>query len=106
MPLRPALAAGRNRHRPRDRGVSRGGSRLDPRPRGFDGFGWAEAGHAFRSHEHLNATRNPWLAPDEPGALQGEHHLVYRGRAHPEVALHVGLSRGAAVDPGVGVNEG
>jgi hypothetical protein len=79
---------------------------LDPRPRGVDGFGWAQDGQGLRSYEHLNATRQPRLAPDEPGALQGEHHLVYGGRAHPEVALHVGLGRRAAVDSGVGVDEG
>src|SRR3954462_2907974 len=52
------------------------------------------------------AACHPRLAADEPGALQREHHLVHGRRADPEMALHVGLGRGTAMDAGVGVNEG
>src|SRR3954462_6908732 len=52
------------------------------------------------------AACHPRLAADEPGALKREHPLMHGGRTDPEMALHVGLSRGTAMDAGVGVNEG
>src|SRR5215210_356187 len=78
---------------------------LVPRHRGFDGFGMAEDGQVFGGEEHLDAARQPWLAADQAEALQREHHLVHGGRTDPEMALHVGLGRGTAMDAGVGVNE-
>ena len=50
--------------------------------------------------------RHPRLSPDETGAFQGEHHLMYGGRADPEMALHVGLGRRPALDARVGLDEG
>lgn len=48
----------------------------------------------------------PGVRQDQACALEGEHHLVHRGRADAEVALHVGLGRpGVAVDAGIGVDE-
>ena len=38
----------------------------------------------------------PGLTPDEAGAFEGENHLVNRGRADAEVALHVGFGRAGA----------
>ena len=46
--------------------------------------------------------RGPRLAADQAETLQREHHLVHGGRTDPEVALHVDLGRGTAVDAGVG----
>ena len=66
----------------------------------------AEDGQVFGGEEHLDAARQPWLAADQAEALQREHHLVHGGRTDPEMALHVGLGRGTAMDAGVGVNEG
>src|SRR3954451_21271738 len=79
---------------------------LVPRHRGFDGFGMAEDGQVFGGEEHLDAARHPRLAADQAEALQREHHLMHGGRTDPEMALHVGLGRGTAMDAGVGVNEG
>src|SRR3954462_13410409 len=39
-------------------------------------------------------------------ALQREDHLVHGRRGELEMALHVGLGRGTAVDAGIGVDEG
>ena len=50
--------------------------------------------------------RGPRLAADQAETLQREHHLVHGGRTDPEVALHVDLGRGTAVDAGIGVDEG
>ena len=69
-------------------------------------MGVAEDGQVLWRHEHLNGARHPWLTPDEPPTLECEHHLVHGGWADLEVALHVGLGRRAAVDSGVGVDEG
>jgi hypothetical protein len=49
--------------------------------------------------------RDPAVA-DQPGALQGERHLVNGRQPHLEVALHVGRGRRPAVDWLVGIDEG
>ena len=79
---------------------------LDPRPRGFDGLGMAEEGQAFRGDQHLDASRHPGLTADQAGALQGQDHLVHGRRRDLEMTLHVGLGRGAAMNAGVGIDEG
>jgi hypothetical protein len=86
--------------RPKGRGF------LDPRPRGFDGLGMAEEGQAFRGDQYLDASRHSGLTADQAGAFQGQDHLVHGRRSDLEMALHVGLSRGAAMNARVGVDEG
>jgi len=66
----------------------------------------AEEGQAFRGDQYLDASRHSGLAADQAGAFQGQDHLVHGRRGDLEMALHVGLSRGAAMDAGVGINEG
>jgi hypothetical protein len=66
----------------------------------------AEEGQAFRGDQHLDASRHSGLAADQAGAFQGQDHLVHGRRGDLEMALHVGLSRGAAMDARVGVDEG
>jgi hypothetical protein len=46
------------------------------------------------------------LAPDEACALEGENHLMDRGRGDAEVPLHVGFGGWPAIDARVGVDEG
>jgi hypothetical protein len=46
------------------------------------------------------------MTADVAKALQREDHLVHGRRAELEMALHVGLGRGTAVDAGIGVDEG
>ena len=41
-----------------------------------------------------------------PARSKREDHLVHGRRADLEMALHVGLGRGTAMDAGVGVDEG
>src|SRR5215207_3890089 len=60
----------------------------------------------FGVYQHFDASGEAGLSPDQPGALEGEHHLVSGRRAHAEVTLHVGLGRRTAVDTRVGVEEG
>jgi hypothetical protein len=55
-------------------------------------------GQVFGGEEHLDAARHSRLAADKPGALQREHLMGHARRADPEMALHVGLGRGTAVD--------
>ena len=45
------------------------------------------------------------MAPDESGSLERYHHLVNRRRADLEIALHVDFSRGAPVQPGIGIDK-
>ena len=66
----------------------------------------AEEGQAFRGDQHLDASRHSGLTADQAGAFQGQDHLVHGRRSDLEMALHVGLGRGAAMDAGVGVDEG
>src|SRR3954468_19853446 len=79
--------------------------RLVPRHRGFDRLGVTENGQVFGGEEHLDAARDAWLAANVAEALQREDHLVHGRRAELEMALHVGLGRGTAVDAGIGVDE-
>ena len=64
-----------------------------------------ENGQVFGGEEHLDAARDAWLAANVAEALQREDHLVHGRRAELEMALHVGLGRGTAVDAGIGVDE-
>jgi hypothetical protein len=66
----------------------------------------AEEGQAFRGDQYLDASRYPGLTADQAGPFQGQDHLVYGRRSDLEMALHVGLGRRAAMDAGVGVDEG
>ena len=65
-----------------------------------------EKGQVFGGEEHLDASRDPWLTANEAGPFQGQDHLVHGRRSELEMALHVGLRRGAAMDAGIGVDEG
>src|SRR3954471_1707828 len=78
---------------------------LVPRHRGFDRLGVTENGQVFGGEEHLDAARDAWLAANVAEPLQREDHLVHGRRAELEMALHVGLGRGTAVDAGIGVDE-
>src|SRR3954452_16679046 len=86
--------------------VPASGSRLVPRHSGFDWLGVTENGQVLGGAEHLDAARDAWLAADMAEALQREDHLVHGRRGELEMALHVGLGRGTAVDAGIGVDEG
>lgn len=50
----------------------------------------------FWSNEQFDASGNARLAPDQAGSFEGKNHLVDRGRADAEVALHVALCRRAS----------
>ena len=73
---------------------------------GFDGLGRAQDGQALGVYKHFDAARDPGLASDQPGALEGEHHLVHGGRADAKVTLQVSLCRRTPVHPRVSVDEG
>jgi hypothetical protein len=66
----------------------------------------AEEGQAFRGDQHLDTSRYPGLTADQAGAFQGQDHLVHGGWSDLEMALHVGLGRGTAMNARVGVDEG
>jgi hypothetical protein len=66
----------------------------------------AEKGQAFRGDQHLDASRPPRLTADQAGVFQGQDHLVHGGRSDLEMALHVDLGRGAALNACVGIDEG
>ena len=89
-----------------DVGGPAAGVLLVPWHRGFDRLGVTENGQVSGGEEHLDAARDAWLAADVAEALQREDHLVHGRRAELEMALHVGLGRGTAVDAGIGVDEG
>ena len=46
------------------------------------------------------------MAPDQAGAFEGKDHLVDRGWADAEVALHIGLGRRTTEHARVSVDEG
>jgi hypothetical protein len=56
--------------------------------------------------EEFNASGQPWLSADEPVALEAENHLMDRGRADAEVALHVGFGWSLVEDVRIDVDEG
>ena len=56
--------------------------------------------------EELDAAGDTWLTTDEAGALKGDDHLVDRGWADAEVALHVGLGGRPSEHARIGVDEG
>jgi hypothetical protein len=51
----------------------------------------------LRINKQLDAASNSRLSPDEPGALEPEHHLVDRRWTDLKKLLHIGFSRGSAV---------
>src|SRR3954462_4935911 len=67
--------------------------------------GSSEHGEQFGSDEDLDASGHAGHATDESGALQGQHHLMHRGRGYPEFPLHVGFGRWAVMNPAVGIDE-
>ena len=73
---------------------------------GFDWLRVTENGQVSGGEEHLDAARDAWLAADVAEALQREDHLMHGRRAELEMALHVGLGRGTAVDAGIGRRSG
>ena len=81
---------------------------LVPLHRGFDDLlGTGPQGRqAFRLNEQFDITRDAWAASDECSALEGQDHLVDRGRGDMEVALQVGLGGRTAHHQRVGVDEG
>ena len=95
--------------------ASRGGSlsaevgrALVPRHRGFDGLIWSHSriGRVLGSNEELDASCDARLTANEAGAFEGENHLMDRGWADTEMALHVGFGRSAAEHVRVRVDEG
>ena len=56
--------------------------------------------------EELDAASDTWLAADEAVALEGEQHLVDRGRRDAEMALQIGFGRRSAEHLGISVDEG
>ena len=57
-------------------------------------------------NEEFDASGDARLTSDKTGSFEGDYHLMNRGRANLEVALHVGFGRGAAEHVRVGVNKG
>ena len=57
-------------------------------------------------NEEFDASGDGRLTPDETEALEGKDHLVDRGWAEAEVALHVGLGRRVSADVRISVDEG
>jgi len=66
----------------------------------------AEARQIAFPHRNGDASGLPWCAGDQAQALQRLHHVVDGGRVDAEETLHVGLGGRAAVDQGIGVDEG
>ena len=60
----------------------------------------------FRGDEEFDASGDARLTPDQADAFEGKDHLVDRGWADAEVALHVGLGRRASEDARISVDEG
>ena len=57
-------------------------------------------------NEELDASGDARLASDQAVSFEGDDHLVNRGWADAEVALHVGFGGGAPEHVRVDVNEG
>jgi hypothetical protein len=49
----------------------------------------------FWCHEELDAPRRVGLASDQAISFERHDYLMDRGRADAEMALHIGLGRGA-----------
>ena len=60
----------------------------------------------MRLKQNLDAASRAGLTPDEPGAFEGEDHLMDGGRRDAEMALQVGFGRWSAEHLRVGVDEG
>lgn len=58
-----------------------------------------------RRNEQLDGACGSGGATYELAAFELEHHVVHRGRSHPEEGLDVGLRWGSPIDRGVGVDE-
>jgi hypothetical protein len=54
----------------------------------------------------LDASSDAWLTANEAVSFKGDDHLVDRGRADLEVALHIGLGGWTPEHVRVGVDEG
>jgi hypothetical protein len=50
-----------------------------------------EDGQLFGRDEQFDASWDAGLPTDETRALEGDDHLVHRGRADAKVSLHVGF---------------
>ena len=60
----------------------------------------------LRSNEDFDASGDAGLTSDQAGSFEGEDHLVDRGWADAEMALHVGFGRRPPEHARVGVDEG
>ena len=58
------------------------------------------------SNEEFDASGDAGLAADQAGSFEGEDHLVDRGWADAEMALHVGFGGWASEHVRIGVDEG
>ena len=63
-------------------------------------------GRSFGANEEFDASGDAGLTSDEAVSFEGDDHLVDRGRADAEVALHVGFGGRASEHVRVGVDEG
>ena len=63
-------------------------------------------GKSSGGNEEFDASGDAGLAADEAVAFEGEDHLVDRGWADAEVALHVGFGGRASEHVRIGVDEG
>src|SRR5437879_41968 len=79
--------------------------RLVPLHRGFDGF-TLEHGEVLWWDEDFDASGGSGRATDEGQTLEGEDHLVNRGRRDLEVSLQLGLGGWIPMDAAIGVDEG
>ena len=57
-------------------------------------------------NQHLNASRDAWLASDETFAFECEDHLVDRRWSDAEALLHLSFGGRPPVHARVGVDEG
>ena len=57
-------------------------------------------------NEDFDASGDAGLTSDEAVSFEGDDHLVDRGRADAEVALHVGFGGRASEHVRVGIDEG
>ncbi|HEY4233285.1 MAG TPA: hypothetical protein VGM76_07650 [Lacipirellulaceae bacterium] len=60
----------------------------------------------LRRDEDIDASGDAWLAADEATVFETEDHLMDRGRADAEMALHVGLGRSLTEHALVDADEG
>jgi hypothetical protein len=83
-------------------------ARLVPLHRGFDdllGAG-SQRWEGLRVDEQFDAAGDAGFASDQTSPLEGQHHLMDRGRRDLEMALQVGLGGWPAGHEHIGMNEG